>query len=141
MSYLAKLSRALANNDCRPAIVGSLLVVEKLDNETKSKTGIALGVSSEVNGIAKTSFHKVRVLAVGEGYYDSKTGQTTPLDTKPGDIIFTQDFQVRWLPSFPGLGYTGDTVGLMDESATQIRFRGEEALKRFEEECSGRDSG
>lgn len=138
MSYLDRIQKAIS--EAKPGdfiLKGTLLLVEKLDNEAKSSSGITLGVSSHVQGIANQSMEKVRVLAVGEGYYDSSEDKEVPLDTHAGDIIFTQGGQIKWLPTAPGLGYVGGKVGLMDESATQIRFRGEAPLKEFERGCSG----
>lgn len=117
---------------------GSYLLVEKLPQELKSKSGIALGVSDQfVKGVGSESLTKLRVLAVGAGYYDPDTGEDTPLDTKVGDIIYTDSAAVKYFQTFPGIGFTGGNLGLMDESATQIRFRGEEAVKRFEDACQG----
>lgn len=144
MSFLTKIQAAVKAVGEEFHLKGSYLLVERMEKEVSTKSGIVIATDTKhTTGMAMQSMEKVRVLAVGAGYYDPETGEDTPLDTLVGDIIYTDGGAVKILQLFPGVGSTGGKIGIMDESAMQMRFRGEEAVKRFEEaaEQAGAGSG
>jgi co-chaperonin GroES (HSP10) len=112
---------------------GNLLLVEKLPPaEIKTKSGLIISDTSKMqqNTIAGNAPVQVIVVALGEGFEDE--GESIPLDTSEGDILVVGDHSVKWLSTFPLIGYQPDTLGLCSEDQTQIRFRGARAYEAFQ---------
>lgn len=112
-------------------LVGNTLLVEKI-KAPERKVG-SLFVPTDVK--QRGSFDQdiavfVRVLAVGEGYYDDVTKEDLPLDVQVGDIILVGQLSVKYFSFFGELqNYEPDTIGITRESEIQLRFRGEEGYK------------
>jgi hypothetical protein len=76
----------------------------------------------------------VRVLAVGEGYYDETTGNEIPLNVQVGDIILVGRIGVNFFSTFCGLvSETGNQIGLSRESEIRMRFKGEEGYQAVQQ--------
>ena len=122
---------------------GNYLIVERAPwDELKSKSGIILSIDNGT--MAKTLASDmpvlVHVLAVGEGYA-SESGEDTPLDTRPGDILMVGRNSVKWFPSLPLNGYKADSVGITSETEMQIRWAGVAGYGRYARALEGEDSG
>lgn len=117
-------------------LVGNGLIVEKIETEVKTASGIIVATPS--NHIQKTfTVMKplwVRVLYTGRGYHNSDTGEDSPLTVKAGDICLVGDSAVKWVSAFgPMVNLVPETIGFTTEELVQMRFDGEEAfLKAFE---------
>jgi co-chaperonin GroES (HSP10) len=115
-------------------LIADCILVEKLpEPERRTASGIIYGldVKNQIGTIAADRPHMVRVLAVGEGYYDEETGKTTPLNVKPGDVVLVSTSSVKWFSTFGDLrDYKPDTIGLSRESEIQWRFKGQDGFAR-----------
>jgi co-chaperonin GroES (HSP10) len=110
-------------------LVGDILFVEIVEEEeVKSKGGILMPTKAisqhSVTGLApERRLMLVRVLQVGEGYYDDETKEDVPLTTKPGDIVAVPFAQVQWLSMFGTMeGYQPDSIGITTEKAIHWRL-------------------
>jgi len=114
-------------------IIGDAILVERIkEAEKKTASGIIIGidVKNQLGTFAQDRPHWVRVLAVGEGYYNDDTGEPSPLNAQPGDIALVSQVSVKWFSTFGDLnGYQADTIGLTRDSEIQIRFKGEEGYR------------
>lgn len=117
-------------------IIGDGLLVEEIPKEEiKSKGGIFMPTNTKIDSIDGLEANRpcfVRVLAVGEGYFNDKTDGTVPLNCRPGDIILVPKLSVKWLSVFGNLVSTGGAqIGLVSETSMQLRFPGDAAYDRF----------
>ncbi len=118
-------------------LIGDILLVEEIpDEEFKTKTGliIASGNKGQVNGLEADKPTFVRVLMVGQGYFDSsdKIEKDIPCDSMPGDIVLIGRTSLKPFSVFGKLMTYGEAkIGICRESDIQARFRGEEAFERF----------
>lgn len=71
----------MAAKDLNIKPLGDRLVVQRLEAETRTPSGIYLPDS------AKEKPQQAKVLAVGEGKVNEKTGQRTGLPVKKGDVV------------------------------------------------------
>ena len=114
---------------------GCLLVEEVPKEELKSASGLILAPSTrhQIDSMEDNRPMEVRVLVVGEGYYDPETGKDTPLDTHAGDILLVGKLSVKWLSSIAGVFLQeGSTrIGLVQESETQFQYLGQEGFDKF----------
>ena len=110
-------------------LIGDCLIVEELveANEVKTAGGIIVqGTDGMRDGFEQNKPTFVRVLAVGEGYYDEE-GKTVPIDANPGDIVLVGALSVKWLSTFGpiiSIG-KGERLGITRESEIQLRFKGQ----------------
>jgi co-chaperonin GroES (HSP10) len=114
-------------------LTGDFLIVEKVDLEIKSKSGIVIAQDVRHKGADTISANLptfVHVLKVGAGYV-AEDGSDSPLDTQPGDILLVGQASVKWLPVFGTDNYEAFTIGITREAETQLRFRGIEAYQRY----------
>lgn len=130
--YLAGIQNAVKLSGDSFTIPGDGLLVERLPpKEAKSKSGIILDHGmNQHNGLMANVPLEVVVVAVGAGFYEED--KDVPLDTQLGDILIVGEHTVKWYSTFPVNGYTPNSLGLCNESATQIRFRGQAAYEAFE---------
>lgn len=111
-------------------IIGDYILVEELENpddEVKTTSGLYVaGSNKNTDGFEQNKPTLVRVLAVGEGYYDSE-GTTVPIDAKSGDIILVGTLSVKWLSTFGPIVSIGkgSRIGITRESEIQLRFKGQ----------------
>jgi co-chaperonin GroES (HSP10) len=111
-------------------LIGECLIVEEIGQvEVKTASGIVLssGGTRKVDGLDMNKPLFVRVLAVGEGFYDDETGESLPLETQVGDIILIGRMSVQFFSTFGPLISEGtNQIGLTRESEIRMRFKGEE---------------
>ncbi len=108
-------------------LIGSALLVEKMpEDEIKSKGGIVVATPDnyrETMGDSRPIW--VRVLAVGEGYYDD--GNHIPIEAKAGDICLVGPVSCQWFSAFGGLpGYSPGEIGISREEEIRLRFSGDD---------------
>lgn len=120
-------------------LIGDCLIVEHLpEPEKKTASGIILDTerhnnNNQTNSVAMNKPVWVRVLAVGEGYYDDETGESVELSVKPGDIVMVGTMSVKWFSIFGDILVDSkgvSQIGLTRESEIQIRFKGEDGYKQ-----------
>lgn len=117
-------------------LTGQCLLVEEVPKrELKTISGLILhsGTKHQVDSILDNQPMEVRVLLVGEGFYDEETGKEVPLSTKPGDVILVGKLSVKWLSSIAGVFIQeGATrIGLLQESDTQLLYNGSTGYEAF----------
>jgi co-chaperonin GroES (HSP10) len=114
-------------------LTGGLMIVEVIPQaEIKTSSGIILAQTDrQVNSVKANLPSFVRVLAVGPGYYDEETGETTPPEVRPGQIIMVAESSVKWWSHLPLTGYRPMELGLSEESEAQIRFDSDESFVGF----------
>lgn len=128
--YLESIQNGIKEAGNGVVITGSTCLIEIVEREQKTSSGLIMPTKREgkeyVEGI---------VVATGAGYYNDEAEEgeerDVPLDTKVGDIVFVEPSAVKQLYMFPVKNYQPNTIGIIDESQIQIRFRGEEAIKAF----------
>jgi len=122
-------------------LIGDCLLVERIaEAEVKTKSGLVIATPSDHirNSYNENKPLFARVILVGEGFYDSETGQDTPLDVGVGDIILVGQLSVQWFSTFGELdGYEHNTIGITRESEIKMRFKGEEGKQRAFQILSG----
>jgi co-chaperonin GroES (HSP10) len=125
--YLEKIQTGIKSaGEDNVRLIGSTLLVEVVQRERKTSSGIILSARPEGKELTECV-----VIATGAGYYDDETGEDVPMDTKVGDIVYAEPMNVRLLYSFPVAGYMAHDIGLLDEGQILMRFRGEEAVSAF----------
>lgn len=135
-SYLSAFQQLKEKCVDNYALVGDNLLVEELPKEEyKSSGGIVIASSinsRQLDSIEDNRPMLVRVLLIGNGYYDDE-GKEVNLDTKPGDIILIGKLGVKWLSSIAGVFIQKEStrVGLTRESEIQMRFIGQEGFDKF----------
>lgn len=116
-------------------LIGDVLLIEEVKaEEQKTAGGIflpATGKISQMDGIEANRPTFVRVLLVGNGYYDTKSEDTVPVDVKAGDVILVGKLSVKWLSTFgPIVSSAEAQIGLVRESDIQLQFRGAEGQQK-----------
>lgn len=109
-------------------LYGDCLLVEKLKEPERKIGSIILATANgRQDSFGQDKPHFVRVLAVGKGFYDEKTGEDVALSVEPGDIILIGPLAVKYFSMFGNLeAYEPDSIGITRESEIQLRFKGEE---------------
>ena len=116
-------------------LTGDNLIVEELPKEElKTASGIVISATinaRQIDSIEDNRPMLVRVLLVGEGYYD-EDGKPVDLDVKPGDICLIGKLGVKWMSSiFDVFIQEGATkVGLSKESEIQFNYGSQDALDK-----------
>lgn len=119
-------------------LYGDALLVEKVPEEEMKTSGgiyIASNVKNQIGNISDNKPFFVHVLAVGQGYYDVD-GKDVPVSVQPGDIILIGVNSVKWFSQLEIPSYESFSVGLTRESEIQLKFKGQEAYKKFFEAVS-----
>jgi co-chaperonin GroES (HSP10) len=115
-------------------LIGDYILVEKIPvKEKKTAGGIIL--SLEDNGRQKNSLAQdlptlVRVILVGEGYYDDETKSPIELNVKPGDIGLVGALSTKWFSDLEISDYKPYEIGLTREEEIKFLFRGQEGYER-----------
>lgn len=134
MTKLANAFKKMAGNlDGEFYLTGDCLLVEKIEEvEAKSKGGIIVNsapITRQVNGIEANRPNLVRVIAVGNGYFD-KDDKAVPLETKVGDVILVGRLDVHWYSCFgPVICDSTLELGMTTERNIQAYFAGESYVK------------
>lgn len=130
MSHLPAFKKL--SEDCADhfELVGDCLIVEEIPHEEqKTKGGVYIPTSKrigQVDGLEANRPTFVRVLAVGNGYYDPKDERDIPLEVEVGDIILVGRMGIKWFSTFGPIVSSGEAqVGLTRESEIQLRFKGQ----------------
>lgn len=113
-------------------VIGDNILVEKIDDEElKSKGGIIIATPKDHVRMSmnETKPTWVRVLEVGEGYWDAEKG-TIPLNSRPGDICLVPSATPQWFSVFGEYKAEPNTIAIITESSIQLRFKGEEGYKK-----------
>lgn len=130
--YLEAFKKAKSEASDSYTLYGDAILVEKVpEEEVKTASGIYIASSSktQLGSIADNKPHFVHVLSVGEGFY-SETGDV-PVSVEPGDIILVGVNSVKWFSHMEIPQYEPFTVGLTRESEIQLKFKGQEAYRKF----------
>lgn len=116
-------------------LIGDALLVEKIEQGEQKIGSIYIAPSQS----ARSTFDQdqptfVRILAIGEGYYDEKTKESISLNVRPGDIALVSNLSVRWFSTFLNMGdYELNTIGITRESEIKMRFNGEAGYNNVKE--------
>lgn len=143
-SFLSVFQKLAAQNNGDMTIVGDTLLVEDLNTGPVTKdikgpdgkvTKLILETTltnKQIGSIQDDRPLYVRVLAVGQGFYDSETGKDVPLDVQVGDILLLGKLSVRWLSTFgPLIREGGNSIGICRESDKILQFRGQAGYDRI----------
>lgn len=115
-------------------IIGDALLVESIPTgDEKTKGGIYLPKTpGKIDGLELNKPTFVRVVAVGNGYYDEENDKLVDLECAPGDVILVGPMAVKWFSTFGPIVSTSEVgVGLTRESEIQVRFKGIDAFNKF----------
>ena len=109
------------------------ILVEKLPPfEAISKSGLITHTetSNRRDHFDEKKAHFVVTLLVGQGYFDSDTQDTIPLEVKPGDVLMVPAHSTHWLTQFGLLAnYERGDIGLTTEPEVHFNFG---PIKNFE---------
>lgn len=119
--YMDAINKGLEAAGDRVIIIGPTLLVEIVERDRKTASGIILQGNLMDKG---RELRECIVLATGAGYYDDGTGQDVPLDTKQGDTVYCEPAYVSLLSDFPVEGYKSNTIGILNDTAVKLRFKG-----------------
>ncbi len=102
-------------------LFGSRILVEVLPEEELKTAGGLIVAKSPTNFRTDTEENKFTaavVIAVGQGYYDDETGEETPLEVKPGQVVEVVRSGLRRYSNHPILGsqYSTGDLALVNES-------------------------
>lgn len=131
--YLAAFEKMAAEGKDLYQLQGEFIIVEEFgEEEVKSAGGIIMTASKKnADGFGQNRPTLVRVVAVGEGYYDEETKEDLPLNVKPGDIILVGGQSVKWLSYFgPIISSEGARIGISSAAEVQLKFNGQEGYEQ-----------
>lgn len=114
-------------------LYGDRVLVEEIPKkEATTKGGIIIGEQDKLReGFATRRTAEAIVLAVGEGYYDDKTGEDVPLSVQPGDIVILSPHGTTFYSDFAPIDGSNVVIGVTIEANIQMSFRGEGAYASF----------
>ena len=109
-----------------------ILVEEIAMGEVKSQGGIIMTTDKKMpDGFGQNKPTLATVLMVGAGYYDDETGESIPLDVKPGDIVLVGGQSIKWLSYLgPVISVEGARVGISTAGEIQLKFNGAEGYQK-----------
>lgn len=115
-------------------LIGDYILVEKIPvREKKTAGGIILSLEDnnrQKNSLAQDLPTLIRVILVGEGYYDDETKSSVPLNVKPGDIGLVGALSTKWFSDLEIADYKPYEIGLSREEEIKWLFRGQEGYER-----------
>lgn len=118
-------------------LVGDSVIVEEVANKEATKevmtnSGhkvslvLAPGKDRKIDGLEMNLPVFVRVLAVGEGWYNEEEEKRVPLEVEVGDIVLVGRMSVNWFSVFGSLvSTTQNQIGITRENEIKMRFCGE----------------
>lgn len=138
-AYLDAFSRMSKELKDEFTLVGDVLLVERLkEEEIKTAGGLIVpGKDSKTGGYVATMSadypELVRILVVGQGYYDPETDKDIPMQWKAGDIVVVGQQSVQWFPVFGSLTNVKHSyqIGLMRENQIKLKFNGHEGYEKI----------
>ena len=131
-------------------ITGNLIFIEELPKEETGKTVkgadgkefkliIASGNQRQLGSIEDDKPFFVRVLDVGQGYYNEEKAKDEPLDTKPGEIILIPKIAVQWISVWGEiLSSTEHRIGYTRDSEIIARFTDAAQFQKYKDSLQGR---
>lgn len=141
--YLEKFQKLASEGKVNYELTGDYLLVEKIpDEDFVTESGLIIATNfggKQFNSIVADRPNWLRVLACGEGYYDTETDPDTgatieksiPLDVAPGDVILVSQVSVKYFSIFGELkGYEADRIGLTRAQDIQLKFKGKEGYEQ-----------
>ncbi len=136
--YLKALTTVAQEAKASFRLLSDCLLVEILkDEEFKTKSGLILasGTKAQINGIDANKPTWIRILMVGEGFYDNAEDgslKLIPLETKPGDLALVGKNAIEPLSVFGRIAIYGETqLGFVRDSEIRMRFDGQEGFDKF----------
>lgn len=132
--YLARFQAMAEKEKASFQLIGDHLLVERIGvKEKKTAGGIILSLEdnkNQRNSLAADLPTFVRVIMVGEGYYNDETKEPIALNVKPGDICLVGSLSTKWFSDLDIGDYKPHEIGLTREEEIKFLFRGEEGYKR-----------
>ena len=132
--YAEKFETLFKELEGSAIITGDTLLIEVLaEPELKTESGIILAVDPDqrIGGVESNRAKIGYVLGVGEGYYDSETGETIPLDVPVGAVVIIPTFSMRELSTFPGMAsMTSGKLGIISEKEVNFYYRDLETYEK-----------
>lgn len=127
---------------------GDRMLVEVMPKEELTTKGGLIISSDSTRMRTDTTQNRpliVTVLAVGKGYIeDVKDEDGEVIDHvqeevpyKPGEVLFISDLSIKYLSEFPGLGATGQKLGIVRATETHISWPSFEAYEKFKSTLNG----
>lgn len=113
----------------------NFILVEKLNTEAKTKSGIIISTAQDQFGAVKDDLPDwARVLEVGEGYDDAEGNpDSTLLEVQPGNIVLIPKLSINYFSYFGSA--SGDSkansVGISTSDSAQMVFKDEESFNEF----------
>lgn len=119
---------------------GNKILVEKIDTaEVRTKGGLIIAERQDIRSDVKSLKPLLAiVVAVGEGYLDTDSNTTVPLDVKQGSVVILNPNGVMFFSTVPGLlNYSDLKLGISTEGDIQLRFDSIEAYNEYEKAVNG----
>lgn len=136
--YLERFQAMTPEERARFQLIGDHILVEKIEfKERKTAGGIITSVESAQNqkgSLAQDRPVFVRVLMVGEGYFDDTAeegAQDVPLNVEVGDICMVGGLSTKWFSDLDIMDYRPYEIGYTQDKEVKLRFRGQEAYEKF----------
>lgn len=108
---------------------GSTIIVEIIDEELKTESGIILQTDKNqaIGGVDSNKLHVGKVLMTGPGYED-EDGEIEPLEVGPGAMVLLPKYGLSFVSMFPGLNEpTGEKLALVKFDQILAYYPSEEA--------------
>lgn len=113
-------------------LTGDCLLVQVLNTTITTKSGLHIpAVHNQITGVAADKPTLVRVLLVGEGYYDDDTNADVPVDCNLGDILMVGQHSVKYISSMGDIMFGDADIAIVRFSEAQLHFKGQEGFDRF----------
>lgn len=128
-SFLTAFKNMKAKHaDCYELIADTMIVEEIPPPEQKTKGGIIIpttgGKMTQVTGMEMDRPVFVRVLDVGNGYYDEENDKLIDLGVVPGDVVLVGRVSAQRLSTFgPLVSESGRQLAITRESEVKLRFK------------------
>ena len=138
-TYLKKFNQVKDSTKTKMNLRGNLILVEKIEMEVKTKTGIIITDQSRgtFNGVGENRLDFHLVVEVGSGY-ENEEGEDDPtmLECKAGDVVVLPTGACQYLSYFGQhlSGDQADRLGLARSSDCLIVFDGIEGFNKYFEE-------
>jgi hypothetical protein len=136
ISYLEQFKKLAESG--KITLYGDNLLVERISEEDSIELKGADGQRVNFIIAADTKGHRsghadqkpmiCRILLAGQGYYDPETGETTPLDLKPGAIVEVPAVSLARRTTYCGLVFADSAmVGYVGMNAVLAAFESDQA--------------
>lgn len=115
-------------------LIGDLLIIEAIKFPEKKIGSIIIADTSkhQINTIVGDQPTFYRVLMCGAGYFDDETGESVPLDIKPGAVILTGSISAKMFSSVPLLEVSEyGVLGITRFSDVNMYWETEQAFYDF----------